>query len=179
MINKNNLRNPRNILVGSRNLQEILEYHKKHMDDYLQFRDDLKCADFQDVDLSYAVLSWAILEEADLSGSILTGAWLNGANLTSANLTNADLSFANLKGARLDSANLTGCNLYKANISFANVDETNFQGAFIKDIIIYDTTGLGDAIFSDCTLDDELRNYLSGINPTVAPPPKNWKRYYI
>ena len=72
------------------NLQEIIEKHKKWLND----ENGGKRAD---------------LSGADLHGANLHGADLSGANLRWADLRWADLHGANLHGADLSEANLSGC----------------------------------------------------------------------
>jgi hypothetical protein len=78
-------------------LKEILENHRKWLNDRGGARADLTRADLTDANLTNANLM-----EADLTGADLTGADLTDANLMEADLTGADLTRADLTGADLD-----------------------------------------------------------------------------
>src|ERR1700723_1951499 len=110
-----------------KNLQEILEKHKKWVNgEEGGERADLSGADLRRADLSGAYLnganlSGADLRRADLSGAYLSGAYLNGANLSGADLRRADLSGAYLNGANLSGANLSGADLRRANLHGADL----------------------------------------------------------
>ena len=89
------------------NLQDILEKHKKWLNDC----DDEEGgrADLREADLSGANLSGANLRGADLRWANLSGVDLSGADLSGADLRGANLREANLRGANLRWADLSGC----------------------------------------------------------------------
>ncbi len=133
-------------------LNEILENHKKWLDEkggqraYL-INIDLTRADLSGADLSGASLfranlveanlTSADLMEADLTEANLFGAklpwtYLKWADLSSAKLAEADLMEADLSGANLASADLSGANLMGAYLSKANLIEADLSGVNLK-----------------------------------------------
>ncbi|MFA5431941.1 MAG: pentapeptide repeat-containing protein [Candidatus Paceibacterota bacterium] len=89
------------------NLQDILEKHKKWLndcDDEEKERADLRWADLRE-----AELRWADLREADLREAELRWADLRWADLRWADLRGADLRGADLREAELRWADLSGC----------------------------------------------------------------------
>ena len=138
--------------ITTEQLNEILENHKKWLNNDggkkadLSETDlsvaDLSGADLSETDLSETDLSGANLREANLRGADLRGAYLSGANLIDAglrgadlrgailrgvNLIDADLREANLRGADLREANLRGVNLKDADLREANLREANLN----------------------------------------------------
>ncbi len=83
-------------IVRGRNLQDILEDHKKWLDEPAGEETHSR-ANLRDANLSDANLS-----DANLSGADLSDANLRDANLSDADLSGADLSDANLSGAISD-----------------------------------------------------------------------------
>jgi len=75
-------------------VKEILENHKKWLNEDGGKKADLKGANLKGANLSYADLSYADLR---------------GANLIDADLSYANLSYANLRGANLNCADLRYC----------------------------------------------------------------------
>ena len=90
-------------IVRGRNLQDILEDHKKWLDEPAGEETHSR-ANLRDANLSGADLSDANLRDANLSDADLSGADLSDANLSDANLSGADLSGANLRDANLRGA---------------------------------------------------------------------------
>jgi hypothetical protein len=86
------MRNISEITVNGKPLQEILELHKKWLND----EEGGVKANLRSADLTYADLTSADLRFADLRFANLRFADLTSANLKSANLTFADLRSANL-----------------------------------------------------------------------------------
>jgi hypothetical protein len=95
------MRNPKDILINSKKLSEILNSHREYILSGRGERADLRGADLRGADLR-----GANLRRADLTGAYLTGAYLTGAYLTGADLRDADLRGADLRGANLRGANL-------------------------------------------------------------------------
>ena len=131
------------ILKNGRSLKEVLELHKKWLEDEEGGdRADLSYEDLSDVDLGnlnlrYVILEGVNLSDAELSHVNLKGANLTGANLTGANLTGADLKYADLKGAYLiyaylEDANLKYSNLSCANLECADLTDANLTWANLK-----------------------------------------------
>lgn len=97
--------------MKQKELDEILESHKR----WLQGRDGER-ADLRLADLHGADLHGADLREADLRRAKLIGANLRLANLAGANLIGADLREADLRRADLREADLHGADLRWANV---------------------------------------------------------------
>ena len=98
-------------------LQEILDKHKKWLNEEGGERADLRGAD-----LRGAVLRGADLRDADLSGAILRGADIRRAYLSDAVLIFADLSDADLSGADLRGADLRRADFSDADLSDVDLD---------------------------------------------------------
>ena len=75
-------------------LKEILELHRKWLNNDGGVRADLRSANLRSADLSSADLRSADLSSADLSSADLSSADLRSANLSSADLRSADLRYA-------------------------------------------------------------------------------------
>ena len=107
---------------------------------------DLKFANLQSTDLSFAFLPLADLRFANL----------RGANLQEANLPHADLQGANLKNAYLVRTGLMKSNLSEADLQRANLEDANLRGANLqyadlRDAIL-DGANLGGANLQDSDL---------------------------
>ena len=101
------MRDPKDITINGKQLDDILKAHKKWLlDEKGGERANLRYADLSYADLSYADLSYADLSSANLSSADLSYADLSYADLSSANLSSADLSYADLSSANLRYANL-------------------------------------------------------------------------
>lgn len=110
------------------------------------------------------------LENADLIYANLAGADLRGAKLHEADLRRANLGSSDLRGADLHRSNFEGANLSYAKLAWSQIDKTNFKKADIRGIQnISGMQGLDAAYFTDAIMDDETREFLSKINPTVKP----------
>jgi len=76
---------------------------------------------------------------------------LSGANLKDAKLMDADMTNANLIGAKLMDADLTNAHLGGANLSGANLTEAELNYAFMKSVILCNTTMPdGSVLYSGC-----------------------------
>ena len=158
-------------LKDGRNLKEVLELHKKWIEDsYYGKKADLSYEDLSDVDFSNSDLRYAILSGANLSYANLECAYLEGANLKYANLKNVYLNYAYLENANLKYANLIHANLkYSylkgADLKYANLTNTNLTHA---NLISADLTGvnLRGANLTDTNLEGaDLKDaYLTGVN---------------
>ena len=107
--------------MEKKELDTILENHKKWACGCGGSRADLSGADLRGADLSCADLSRADLSGADLSRADLSCAYLRGADLSS-----ADLSRADLRRADLSSAYLRGADLRRADLSDTVYDGVNW-----------------------------------------------------
>jgi uncharacterized protein YjbI with pentapeptide repeats len=108
-------------MMDKQELKNILDEHKKWVQNEGGKSADLGCANLygaklRDADLRKADLAYADLREADL-----TGADLMDADLSEANLTCADLRYTNLSGADLTCANLWKADLRGANLRGAKL----------------------------------------------------------
>lgn len=107
---------------------------------------------------------------ANLSKACLCEVDLRGANLNEAILCKADLSWADLR-----KVNLSGANLSEAKLTEVDLSEANLSGAHIKEANLSEVKNISEAKeldtadFTDAIMDDEIREYLSKINPTVKP----------
>ena len=129
-------------LKNGKNLKEVLELHKKWLEEEGGKKADLSCEDLSYVDFSNSDLRCIILRGANLEGTNLNyanlrGAYLRDANLEgvyleSSNLTHTDLIGANLSGAYLRGANLSYTNLTGANLEGTNLRNTNLTGANLR-----------------------------------------------
>ena len=128
-------------------LEEILEDHKRWLNNIggkraiLRYADlsyvsligvDLSGADLSDANLRFANLSDANLRFADLSGANLRDAdlrstCLRGANLNCIDLRDSDLKGADLRNADLSYANLRDANLRDANLRGANLNKVSYN----------------------------------------------------
>ena len=156
--------------IGTEQLNEILENHKKwlyneggeradlHDTDLKEFI--LKGVDLRKANLAGANLSKANLEDADLRDADLEGANLEGANLSEANLEYADLRRACLVRTNLSESNLSKTDCTDANLRNAGLIYANLREAFLKEANLVDANLRGaDLVYADLTYSD-----LSGIN---------------
>lgn len=102
--------------MKQKELDEILESHKRWLQNEGGERAILCNADLRGADLC----------GADLRNARLLWADLTGANLTGANLTEADLRDANLRDANLTEAKLCWTDLYEAGLRGADLRYANF-----------------------------------------------------
>lgn len=115
--------------IGTEQLNEILENHKKWL-----YNEGGERADLHDTDLKEFILRGVDLRKANLQGANLFKANLEGANLSEANLEYADLRRACLEKTNLSESNLskTDCtyaNLRNASLIYANLREAFLTGA--------------------------------------------------
>ena len=113
------LRKPSEIMIGGKNLEEILNKHKNPLilaDEDLSYA-DLRYADLSNVNLINANLSNTDLRYADFIDADLIYANLSNANLRGANLSGANLRYADLRGIDLRNANLLYADLRGATLS--------------------------------------------------------------
>ena len=124
--------------LTSNNLKEILDKHKKWMEDEPDGEcADLTGADLCDVDFHYVDLYRANLRHTHLCGADLSSSTLRYADLTDANLCGANLYNADLHGASLRGANLSGANLCGATLSHASLFGANLFGADLSGADLY------------------------------------------
>ena len=154
------------ILKDGRNLKEVLELHKKWLEEGGSKRadlsyEDLSDVDFSDLNLRYAILRGANLEganlrSANLRGTKLTNANLRGAKLTDANLIGANLIGVNLTNAYLVGANLTNVDLVDANLTRANLREANLTRANLREANLTDVNLIGTNLIRAILIDANL-----------------------
>ena len=168
------------ILKNGKNLKEVLELHKKWLED----EEGGKGADLSDEDLSYVDLKDIDLRYVFLRGAYLRGAYLRGANLESVNLSGANLTGAYLRDADFTNAELSGANLTDANLSYANLSYailtdvdligSNLIGAILTDIILicanlsYANLSYANLTYSNLKGANLTGAYLIGANLTGA-----------
>ena len=156
--------------IGTEQLNEILENHKKWLYNEGGERADLHDTDLKEfilkgVDLRKANLEGANLSKANLEDADLRDADLEGANLEGANLSEANLEYADLRRACLVRTNLSESNLSKTDCTYANLRNAgliyaNLREAFLKEANLVDANLRGaDLVYADLTYSD-----LSGIN---------------
>ena len=148
------------ILKNGKNLKEVLELHKKWLED----EEGGKRVDLSDEDLSYVDL-----KDIDLRCVFLRGTNLRGVNLECVNLKGADLESANLKGADLKGADFTDAELSGANLTDAELSGANLSYAILTDVDLIGANLIG-AILKDAILIGANLSYanLSYANLTYA-----------
>lgn len=147
------------------NLKEVLEAHKKWLNQTKRIEDDranlymadLSGDDLRGVDLRGADLRKADLFEANLNGARFCGADLReaclsytdlreadlrGTYLNDADLRKTDLSGASLHGAYLSRADLRSTNLYKADLCAADLSGANLLNANLNEADLLETNFL-------------------------------------
>lgn len=146
----------------------------------------------KDINLSCCYFNSANLADIDFHGIYLINASMEGTKLIAANLQKANLARANLCRANIQAADLTGAYLKYADLSNAKLNgailadadfdeatiyEANFSGSDLNKIKnLTKAIGLESAKFIRAIMDDETREYLSKINPTVKPLEKTQKQ---
>ena len=156
--------------IGTEQLNEILENHKKWLYNEGGERADLHDTDLKEfilkgVDLRKANLNGANLSKANLENADLRDADLRDADLEGANLSEANLEYADLRRACLVRTNLSESNLSKTDCTYANLRDAsliyaNLREAFLKEANLVDANLRGaDLVYTDLTYSD-----LSGIN---------------
>jgi uncharacterized protein YjbI with pentapeptide repeats len=139
------------IFINGVCLEEILEEHKRWLNNEGGKRAnlmgvDLNCVDLSDVNLKNANLTdtnlrCANLTSIDLSGADLELADLSGTNLTSANLRNSNLNYSDLMGtdltdADLNYSDLNGADLRSAILIGAKLIGVDLSGAKLNGAIL-------------------------------------------
>lgn len=151
--------------IGTEQLNEILENHKKWLYNEGGERADLHDTDLKEFILKGVDLRKANLEGANLSKANLEDADLRDADLEGANLSEANLEYADLRRACLEKTNLSESNLSKTDCTYANLRNAsliyaNLREAFLKGANLVDANLRGaDLVYADLTYSD-----LSGIN---------------
>ena len=131
-------------LKDGRNLKEVLELHKKWLEDKEGGKrvdlsdEDLSYVDLKDIDLRCIFLRGTNLRGVNLECVNLKGADLKGAYLKGADLKDTDFTVAELSGANLTDAELSGANLSYANLTDVDLIGLNLIGAILKDVILID-----------------------------------------
>ena len=151
--------------IGTEQLNEILENHKKWLYNEGGERADLHDTDLKEFILKGVDLRKANLQGANLSKANLEDADLRDADLEGANLSEANLEYADLRRACLEKTNLSESNLSKTDCTYANLRNAsliyaNLREAFLKGANLVDSNLRGaDLVYADLTYSD-----LSGIN---------------
>lgn len=119
------MRKPNEIMIGNKNLAEILENHKHWLKEdclgWQEMRANLCCVDLNYIDFRYANLSYIDFKHANLSHANLCYADLGCTDLSGANLTGANLSYTNLGDAVLRGTNLRGVDFNYTNLLGASL----------------------------------------------------------
>jgi uncharacterized protein YjbI with pentapeptide repeats len=117
------MREPKDIIIKGKTLEEHLELHKKWLNDENGgVKLDLSGADLCGANLYDAELRYANLRYADLRDAELRYANLRYADLRGANLRGADLRDADLRDANLRYADLRGADLRYADLDFSQLN---------------------------------------------------------
>ena len=149
-------------LKNGRNLKEVLELHKKWLEDESGEKADLSYENLSDIDLSNSDLRYVILTDANLKYANLMGANLRGANLSDSNLTDANLTDVYLRGAKLEGVYLIGANLSYAKLRSVDLSTADLRGANLTGVDLTDAN-LTDTDLEGANLTDA---YLIGANLT-------------
>ena len=128
--------------MEQKELNEILESHKRWLQGEGGERADLYEAYLRGADLREADLTRANLRDADLTGANLRGADLVGAYLTGADFTEANLAWAGLGEADLTGADLTGADLAGANLRRTNLRDADLTGVNLRFAVFTEVVGL-------------------------------------
>ena len=139
--------------ITTEDLNEILENHKKWLNN-----DGGKKADLREANLIGVNLRGADLREANLIGVNLRGAYLSKANLSEADLSGADLKRADLSGADLRGAALRGVNLRYADLIHVDLRYVNLIGADLTGAKLLEAN-LSKADLTGAILRDAYLNY--------------------
>ena len=141
--------------IGTEQLNEILENHKKWL-----YNEGGERADLHDTDLKEFILRGVDFRKANLQGANLSKANIEGANLSEANLEYADLRRACLEKTNLSESNLSKTDCTYANLRNASLIYANLREAFLKGANLVDSNLRGaDLVYTYLTYSD-----LSGIN---------------
>ncbi len=146
--------------------------------DYLNQIEDLK--DWSGEEANYRIVgNIKRLRELNYHGSInLTFAKLDGANFECIDLSGIDFTGASLSGARLVQANLSNaklicCNLSKSVTARAKFENSNFQGACIKDAkLTYEQLLSSKNLYLVKDIDKETREKIHQNKPSLLMPLK-------
>ena len=145
------------IFINGVSLEDILEKHKRWLNNEGGKRADLMSVDLRSVDLSDVNLRSANLINADLTGADLTGADLSGSDLELANLSNAILI-----GAVLRSSNLNYSVLIKTDLTDADLTVAKLNGAILMNVKLnganLNFTDLAGAKLSEADLENVKYN---------------------
>lgn len=119
----------------------------------------LNGANLHEARLSNANLQGANLFSVDLSHADLRHAILSEAVLPGADLSHADLEEARFEDTQLIEVNLTGAYLDRTNLSGADLWGAQFDATTkLRDVILSDTTRLGDVVWNNVPLKDRRGN---------------------
>ena len=132
-------------------LEEILEDHKRWLNNNGGKRAILRYADLSYVSLIGVDLSGADLSDANLRFANLSDANLRFANLSDANLSDANLRFADLSGANLRDADLRSTCLRGANLNCFDLRDSDLKGADLRNADL-SYANLRDANLRDANL---------------------------
>ena len=156
------LRQPKDIMIGGRTLEEILEQRKQSRNNKYEGPKagtekpaGLQNADLSYVDLRNADLTWIELDGANLRGADLSGACLRKADLKGACLKDAVMNETDLKYADLTDADLSGAVIYDSDLSMAVLARACLNDASID---------ASDLVEADMHGADMRKIYLSGSN---------------
>jgi hypothetical protein len=128
--------------MNKKDLEKILEEHKKWKEGEGGQRAYLQGTDLRDAALRGAYLQDAYLQGADLQGAALQGADLRDAYLRGADLQDAYLRGAYLQRAYLQGADLRGADLQGADLQGADLRRAYLQGADLRGADLRGAKGL-------------------------------------
>lgn len=123
--------------ITAEELNDILEKHKKWLNDKGGEKADLRKANLSGADLRGTDLRQADLRETDLSGADLQGTDLQYASLRRADLGSSDLRYANLLRADLSSIDLQYASLLGASLQCADLRGSNLSSSVLRCANLY------------------------------------------
>ena len=179
-----NLRKPEEIIIEGVSLKELIESHKKWLDNKETGEQlILEGADLRYVNLTYADLTYANLRYVNLKNANLTYADLKYANLVCANLEGTNLKNANLRYTNLENANLENANLEGAKFYLINLYKVNRKDLFEVGNIgsRNDTTHYfveDNRVICGC-FDNTLEKFINKVKDTYDKSSKEYMAYMI
>ncbi|MCI4435424.1 MAG: pentapeptide repeat-containing protein [Ignisphaera sp.] len=122
-------------------LQEIIDSHKKWLNNEGGVRADLSRANLKGVNLKGVNLAMANFSESDISDACIAKANFSRADFSRADLSRTDISEANLTGANLSEAYFIDANLANVNLSRANLSDAIIKGANLANVYLEGAMG--------------------------------------
>jgi uncharacterized protein YjbI with pentapeptide repeats len=119
------------IFVNRVCLEDILEDHKRWLNNNGGERANLMGVDLSDVDLSNVNLRNANLTDTNLRCANLTSIDLSGADLELTVLSGANLTSANLRNSNLNYSDLMGTDLTDADLNYSDLNGADLRSAIL------------------------------------------------